>query len=154
LIAKKKLAAFSRQILVAYCGRPHVSKDVNGTWVRQFLAGRYRPVWHEIVASCRRFIQAIGQGDTGTAQRMMNHETDLRLGMTPDVLDKVGKMLVDEARRLGCGARFAGAGGGGCIWALGAAGQIDLLRRRWQAGVQGHPGAKLLETSIDSNGVL
>jgi D-glycero-alpha-D-manno-heptose-7-phosphate kinase len=32
-----------RHILLAYCGVPHVSKDVNGRWVHQFLNGEYRP---------------------------------------------------------------------------------------------------------------
>lgn len=154
LVANEQLEAFSRQILVAYCGQPHVSKDVNGTWVRQFLSGRYRGVWHDIVAACRSFIQAVARGDLDLARQMMNRETDLRLEMTPDVLNEMGKTLVDEARRLECGARFTGAGGGGCVWALGSAEQIERLRPRWLAGFQGHPNAGLLETSLDGNGVL
>jgi D-glycero-alpha-D-manno-heptose-7-phosphate kinase len=31
--------SMNRCLLVAYCGVPHVSKDINGTWVRQFVAG-------------------------------------------------------------------------------------------------------------------
>jgi D-glycero-alpha-D-manno-heptose-7-phosphate kinase len=154
LVAHEQLETFSRRILVAYCGQPHVSKDVNGTWVRQFLSGRHRGIWHDIVAACRDFIRAVAQGDMDLARQMMDRETDLRLELTPDVLDEMGQTLVAEARRLGCGARFTGAGGGGCVWALGAAERIDRLRPQWLAGVQGHPTARLLETSLDGNGVL
>ncbi|MEJ2038521.1 MAG: galactokinase, partial [Desulfosarcinaceae bacterium] len=108
LVAPERMGAFSRQVVVAYCGRPHASKDVNGTWVSQFLAGRHRTVWRDIVDVCRRFCRAVSREDISLAQEMMNRETDLRLGMTPEVLDETGRALVDEARRLGCGARFTG----------------------------------------------
>ena len=49
----------------------------------------------------------------------MNRETDVRRQMTPDVLNDIGKTLVELAKKNKCGARFTGAGGGGCIWALG-----------------------------------
>ena len=49
----------------------------------------------------------------------MIKETQLRLEMTPQVLDKTGKKLFEIARGHHCGARFTGAGGGGCLWALG-----------------------------------
>ena len=45
---REQCEALSRSILVAYCGRPHVSKDVNATWVCQFVEGRHRNVWRQI----------------------------------------------------------------------------------------------------------
>ncbi|MFW6364320.1 MAG: bifunctional hydroxymethylpyrimidine kinase/phosphomethylpyrimidine kinase, partial [Spirochaeta sp.] len=33
------------------------------------------------------------------------------------VLDDIGAALVEAARKNGCGGRFTGAGGGGCLWA-------------------------------------
>ncbi len=62
----------------------------------------------------------------------MNRETAIRRELTPDVLDNVGEKLVETALQNGCGARFTGAGGGGCIWALGEIGNVDRLRPLWE----------------------
>jgi D-glycero-alpha-D-manno-heptose-7-phosphate kinase len=42
LIKKNKLKSFEQHLLLAYCGIPHESGDVNRKWVRQFLSGKYR----------------------------------------------------------------------------------------------------------------
>lgn len=154
LIPPEKCDSFSQNLLIAYCGAPHVSADINGTWVRDFLAGRHREQWEQIVACCQAFISAIRQEDVETAQEWMNRETDLRLDMTPDVLDHIGGQLVAKARQYQCGARFTGAGGGGCVWALGTARRITRLRPHWEKIVSQHPEAKILDASVDPNGVL
>jgi D-glycero-alpha-D-manno-heptose-7-phosphate kinase len=85
----------------------------------------------------------------------MNRETSLRRQLTPDVLDALGIQLVDAAVSGGCGARFTGAGGGGCVWAFGDEQQMSGLRPIWQNIVNRQEGdACLLETTIDTNGVL
>ena len=147
-------ADFSKHLLVAYCGAPHVSQDINGTWVREFLAGRNRAIWRQIAAQCHAFIDALSVADYPLACNLMNAETDLRLHMTPDVLDSVGKQLVDAARKHGCGARFSGAGGGGCVWALGNPEEIGTLRTVWQGLVVVHPQAAILQTAVDATGIL
>lgn len=143
-----------RCILVAYCGIPHVSKDVNSTWVRQFIEGRHRKRWHQIIDQSRRFIDAVGAGDYDLAAQAMNRETDIRRELTPDVLDDMGESLVSAAVRHGCGSRFTGAGGGGCIWALGAPDKIDALRPVWQQLLATRQEAKLLDAAIDASGLL
>ena len=146
---------FSKHILVAYCGIPHVSKDINGAWVRGFLGGGDRATWHQILDLSRRFVQALEQGDYDEALQLMNQETDLRLGLTPGVLDDMGQLLVSAARDHHCGARFAGAGGGGCVWALGAtANQIESLRLIWQMILDRDDNAMLLDTRVDHEGIL
>ena len=84
----------------------------------------------------------------------MNRETAIRKKMTPDVLDTVGDELVESARRCGCGARFTGAGGGGCIWALGEIEDIDRLRSLWEETLSSPKDARLLDIRIDSEGVI
>ena len=76
-----------------------------------------------------------------------------RFRMTPEVLDRLGKKLVDAAVHNRCGARFTGAGGGGCLWALGSAEDIDRLRRIWEEILQQRGEARLLEPRIDSTGL-
>lgn len=154
IIPVRECAQFSKQLLVAYCGVPHASRDVNGAWVRGFLTGRYREEWHRIAALSRQFIDSLSGGQLAQAQDVMNQETDLRVRMTPDVLDEVGRQLVDTARRQQCGARFTGAGGGGCVWAMGQPPHIGALKPVWQQVLSQRSGAAILEASVDSAGIL
>ncbi|RJQ70728.1 MAG: galactokinase [Desulfobacteraceae bacterium] len=154
IVPAQECRAFSAHLLVAYCGVPHASRDINGTWVRDFLAGRYREEWRRIASLSRLFIQALASGQFGQAAAIMNQETDLRLLMTPDVLDEIGRQLVGEARRLQCGARFTGAGGGGCVWAIGELSQVRSLEPVWRQILSQRREAMILETSVAVNGVL
>ena len=147
-------AEFSKHLLVAYCGVPHVSKDINGTWVREFLSGRQRAEWGQITSLSRQFIEAMASGHYDEGVVLMNRETDLRLAMTPEVLDEVGRPLVAAAREHGCAARFTGAGGGGCIWALGQVTRIETLRPAWQQILSQREEAKILNTAVDPIGIL
>lgn len=150
----EQLHTLGRSILVAYCGRPHVSKDVNASWVRQFVDGQHREIWHQIAACGRRFVQAVSSGDYQDGVAAMNQETDLRCHLTPDVLDGIGHELVDAARQCACGARFTGAGGGGCIWALGTPKNIETLRPLWDAILARRERAGILRAMIDTQGLL
>lgn len=141
------------RILVAYCGAPHESSDINGRWIRQFLAGRFRSQWTEIVQCTNLFVTAFANGDYEEAARLMNRETAVRLELTPDVFDDIGKTLADAAYQHRCGVRFTGAGGGGCVWALGDPDAVSRVKGRWQALVSGHDTARLLEVKVDAAGL-
>ena len=84
----------------------------------------------------------------------MNRETALRRQMTPDVLDSVGVRLVESAMQNSCGARFTGAGGGGCIWALGQMENVDRLKPLWEEILSTRKQAYLLDAKIDAEGVV
>ena len=145
---------FEKHLLLAYCGIPHASKDINGRWVRQFLIGKDRHRWIEILNCTRKFIDAIAERNYELAAEAMNRETTIRREMTPEVLDRLGGKLVEDAVRHGCGARFTGAGGGGCIWALGNVENIDRLRPLWEDSLSTRKGACLLDVEIDPRGVV
>ncbi len=115
----KDLEALNRHILVAYCGIPHESKDVNAKWVRAFKRGEVVTQFQEIVYITKEFTSALKSKEFTRAGTLMNQETLIRCEMTPEVLDNTGKKLFEKAQALGCGARFTGAGGGGCLWAVG-----------------------------------
>ena len=142
-----------RHLLIAYCGKPHVSKDINGLWVRQFLSGRYRDLWAEIILCTRKFASALVKRDYQQAVIQMNRETAIRRTLTPEVLDNVGEKLVDIARQNKCGARFTGAGGGGCLWAVGEIENIDRMRPLWEKTLSAREEACLLDVKIDSKGL-
>ena len=150
-----QIKEFSKRILVAYCGRPHVSKDINRTWIQGFVGGRDRNTWEDISRLSNVFVKAIDNGDYMQAQQAMNAETRLRVNLTPQVLDTVGNKLFTAAVGHDCGARFTGAGGGGCIWALGETEkQIESLVPEWLSILNQKEHAGLLDTGIDAEGVL
>ncbi|MBW1840217.1 MAG: galactokinase [Deltaproteobacteria bacterium] len=140
-------------LLLAYCGVPHESKDINGKWVRQFLSGKYHKDWTEITACTHKLVDALSERNYADACTSMNRETAIRRKMTPEVLEALGAELVDSAVEKGCGARFTGAGGGGCIWALGNAEDIDKLKGIWERILSTRKDAGLLDVGIASEGV-
>jgi D-glycero-alpha-D-manno-heptose-7-phosphate kinase len=145
---------FASHMRVAYCGMPHVSKDINSRWVTAFVQGKNRTVFAQIIDLARAFYIAIQNKAYGEAADLMNQETRLRLDMTPDVLDDTGKKLFDAACDLSCGARFTGAGGGGCLWAVGDSRDMSDLAGSWQDILAAVPDAMLLDTRIDPAGIL
>ena len=148
------LKEINRRMLVAYCGVPHASKDVNSTWVKQFLMGHHRHRWNEIIDCTKKFVDALNSSNYKEAATEMNRETALRREMTPEVLDAVGVKLVDTALQGNCGARFTGAGGGGCVWAIGNLENIDKLKHVWEELLADHEDATLLSSGIDTRGVM
>ena len=154
LIAKRRLKQFQNHILVAYCGIPHESRDINGRWVQQFLAGQHRAHWAEIAELTSQFASALSEGRFGIVTDTMNRETAIRRRLTPDVLDSMGRKLVKAALSHNCGARFTGAGGGGCLWAVGEAYDIKSLRGAWQSILSSRAEACLLDSEIDSRGLV
>jgi len=154
LLSAEDCRDFSRRLIVAYCGVPHVSKDINGNWVRQFAAGESRGIWHRIADCSRQFTHALASGAYEKAQTMMDMETDLRCELTPEVLDDMGRALVAAARTHHCSARFTGAGGGGCLWAMGAPDQIEKLKPVWTGILETRETGRILDTQVDTQGLL
>jgi D-glycero-alpha-D-manno-heptose-7-phosphate kinase len=142
-----------RHWLVAYVGVPHTSADINGQWVRQFVSGRHRQEWIDIIACTRRFAAALRRRNYAEAGEAMNREVDLRRRMTPGVLDAIGRKLSAAARRYGCGARFTGAGAGGCLWAVGEAEAIARLKPIWQDILAARRQARLLAARVAGQGL-
>jgi D-glycero-alpha-D-manno-heptose-7-phosphate kinase len=145
---------FSRHILVAYCGIPHESRQINRKWVDQFIQGATRKEWVTIANHTQQFSEALRDRQYQKAGNIMNLETAIRRSMTPDVLDDMGAKLIQAARKRGCGGRFTGAGGGGCIWAIGEISAIDPLRNTWEKCLSQNPEARLLDVQIDSDGLI
>ncbi len=153
-IAKQEqYESLSKHLLVAYCGIPHESRNINGIWVKQFISGECRAEWVEIAKRTQAFVEAFAALDIDEAVKQINRETAIRVRMTPDVLDDIGAQLARSALGYDCGARFTGAGGGGCLWALGPVDKISALKTDWEKILSENEDACLLDTRIDSNGL-
>ncbi len=151
---EKDIDLMNENILIAYCGIPHVSKDINGQWVRSFKAGETRHIFKKICDLTKKFSLAIKEKEFRQAAVLMNQETQLRCEMTPDVLDITGKKLFEKAIKFDCGARFTGAGGGGCLWAIGERSDIEKLKPRWQDILGSVRDAKILDAKIENKGII
>jgi len=66
----------------------------------------------------------------------------------------MGEKLVDSAVENNCGARFTGAGGGGCIWAIGEIEDIAGLEKDWESILSERKKSCMLDVRIDSKGLL
>ncbi|BBO93340.1 galactokinase [Desulfosarcina ovata] len=153
LLTEAVLPRLDGHLLVAYLGVTHVSKDVNSTWVRQFIQGQSRENWTAIVHLTRDFADALARFDMPAAAAAMNRETAIRRAMTPQVLESMGQRLAEAAMAAGCGARFTGAGGGGCLWAIGEKEAILTLKPKWAVLLAERPTAGLLDCRVDVRGV-
>jgi D-glycero-alpha-D-manno-heptose-7-phosphate kinase len=154
ILKKSDAKRMQRHFLLAYCGAPHDSADVNSTWVGQFMAGDYRQHWEEIIRLTQQFALCLADGEIEGACCALNAETRLRQEMTPEVLDEMGTVLASAAMQYGCGVRFTGAGGGGCIWALGQPHTLEQLALTWTDLLSGRPEAGLLPFAVDNQGVI
>ena len=101
----------------------------------------------------KKFVDALGRKNYIEAAAAMNEEVSIRSQMTPGVFDTMGRHLVTSAVNNNCGARFTGAGGGGCIWALGETDHINRLKPVWQELLAEKKEAGLLEVGIDVDGL-
>ncbi len=152
-VKKKNHSKLAENILLAYGGNPHESKNINSQWVSQFLKGTCRKDWIKIIHYTHDFIKALQVSDIKKAASLMNQETAIRRQLTPDVIDDIGVKLVESAVQNGCGARFCGAGGGGCIWALCPNEKISKLKNNWQEIIATRENAALMEVIIADSGV-
>ncbi len=150
----EEAARLNSSIIVAYCGMPHVSRDVNSQWVSQFIRGENRERFEKIVRLTERFSNAVRDRDYTLAAETMREETDIRLEMTPEVLDKTGKILFEMAGDMKAGARFTGAGGGGCVWAVGEPDKMIRVRNEWARALESVADAAVLDMSVDIEGII
>ena len=139
---------------MAYCGIPHKSRQINRKWVGQFIQGTTRKEWVSIANHTQQFSEALRDRQYQMAGNIMDLETAIRRSMTPDVMDDMGTKFIRSAKKRGCGSRFTGAGGGGCIWAIGEISAIDSLRNTWNKCLSQNPEAGLLNVQIDSDGLI
>lgn len=153
LLDRKGQKALSSRLLVAYCGKGHVSMHINRNWIKDFLSGSTRSGWVKANEIVQRLALAIKEQDWKLAAGHLQEEMALRKEITPEALIPITSKLVEQAEQAGCGARFAGAGAGGSLWALGEIEKIKRLRKRWKDTLAPIKGARILDCAVDPVGV-
>jgi D-glycero-alpha-D-manno-heptose-7-phosphate kinase len=154
LVSPKDKENLDSACALAYCGIPHDSVDINGIWLKDFLAGRTYSHWEAIIAATKSFAEALAQKDWTAAAKAMDKELGLRMELTPGVVTPEMGRFIAAARQNGCGARFTGAGGGGCVWSMGQPKAIEKTRQDWREIAQGIEGAKVLPFETAFEGVM
>ena len=152
LLDLKGQKELSKRILVAYSGKSHVSSSINRAWINDFLSGTTRAGWVEVNGLVDRLAKAIKEEDWERASNLLRDEMSVRREITSDALTRVTRKMIDQAEGIGCGARFAGAGAGGSVWALGKIDRIRQLRTRWEAILYPIKGAKILNCAVSPTG--
>ena len=140
-------------LLVANTGEHRASATMLNDVTTRFVAGRDRAAWLEVVARTRTFADALGAGDLAAAGDALRAEAQLFGETWPQVYTDRALALCETAWRRGCGARFTGAGQGGCVWALGEPNAIAAVREAWSEACAAWPGATVLDARPDPRGV-
>ncbi len=144
----------SDRILVAYSGKWHISLMTNRIWLNNFLDGKTRNGWLEANEVVRELISSVKIMKWQETVRYVREEMKIRRKITPDALIPETGNLIKEAERSGCGARFAGAGAGGSVWAIGERVDITRLKNKWEKSLARIKGAHILPCAVDPKGVI
>jgi D-glycero-alpha-D-manno-heptose-7-phosphate kinase len=153
LIKRQDAAGISKCITVAFSGKSHISARVNRSWVHDFLSGRTRSGWVEANEVVKHLAGAIKKKDWDSASRYLRDEMKIRRKITPDALIPLTSELIDCAEKIGCGARFTGAGAGGSLWAMGEPDKIKAIENDWGKILRKIKGAGILKCKVDPMGV-
>ncbi len=153
LLDRKGQNELSKRLLVAYSGKSHISAHTNRKWIKDFLSARTRAEWIRVNEIVGNLAQAIRDQNWVQAAKFLREEMAVRKKITPEALIPITSELVDQAEHAGCGARFAGAGAGGSLWALGDTKDIQQLKQIWEHTLAPIKGAKILDCKVDPVGV-
>ena len=138
---------------MAYSGKSHISSITNRKWTEDFLSGRTRAGWIKVNEIIHQLSIAINRLDWKRGAGLLKEEMAMRRTLTPEALIPITEKMVGQAEREGCGARFAGAGAGGSVWALGEIKNIRRLRKRWEETLETVKDARILDCEVDPHGV-
>lgn len=155
VLSKEHHIELASRLVVAYLGESHDSRDVNQEQVASFQSGKTRKKWLRINDIANEFADALASLNWGKAAALVQEENDIRLSMVPCRITPVGEQLQDITLEIGGGFGIAGAGNGGCVWALcSKPEQARELELRWGEILQDVPDGKVLNVGIDDLGVV
>jgi len=153
LVGKNDFKEISSCIIVAFSGKSHVSIRMNRAWIGDFISGKTRSGWIKANEVVKDLAEAIREKDWHSAAGFLREEMKIRRNITRDALIPVTSEMINCAEKIGCGARFAGAGAGGSLWAIGEPDRIKKVEKTWENSLKHIKGAGILRCDVDSAGV-
>lgn len=154
LVGQDAHQELSKHLLIAYSGESHNSIEINLAWVNDFLSGKHRKKWIECIQYVNDFADALKRRNWEEMVSALKNEMRIRQEITPEAMIPLTCELLAAADKAGCGARFSGAGGGGCFWGIGKLADIEQLRNDWQQILDKNEHAMLLDNKIADQGVI
>ena len=155
LLSPQTFPALDSRLVVAYIGRSHTSDDVNSQQVAWFLNGRTRAPWFRINGIANEFANALLASDWEKAGALILEETAIRCELVPSRITPIGEKLMEIAQTFKAGFSTAGAGNGGCVWALCREPKDAVdLKSYWSEVLGKVETAKILDVKIDSEGLI
>ena len=153
LLERSRYMELSDRLVVAYLGKPHQA-DVNAAQIDSMFDPRTRPLWFRINENTHEAAAAIPKLEWQTVARCIQRENDIRVSLIPARLAPEARPLAEAAKRFSSGFGIAGAGAGGCVFALCPdADSTPLLAEAWRAELSGIPGAIVFKSPAISNGI-
>lgn len=154
LVPPSALDDLSGNFCIAFTGETRDSTSTTSEWVDRALRGIDHEAWPPIMELTTRFIDAVQASDLPGAADAVATEMDLRRRYWPSSTTPTIDRFTAVAEEAGCGAKYAGAGGGGCVWAIGERRAVADLRSRWRdlCDEVGR-GARLVPARLSGRGV-
>lgn len=153
LLNSAKLPAFDESICIVYLGSAHDDPSITTQRIERFIDATARSYWVDIIPAVRDFATSVANGDWNAAAKAVNREVDIRHRSGSSPISEDAWKFVYAARSKGCGARHAGRGGGGCLWAIGDPAQIRIVNAEWSELCLNDPASHMLESSASTLGV-
>jgi D-glycero-alpha-D-manno-heptose-7-phosphate kinase len=145
-------AEMEKHLLLCYTGQPHrptrMSRRIGA------VRGRDLALWAEVSAQTRAFADAVERAAWEEAAERLNAECALRRELVPRCLSDRASRLIEAATECGLGARYAGHGHGGCVWACGPRAAVKTGMERWTSLTRCWKGAWVIAPKVARRGLI
>lgn len=132
LLSPRRLAGLEEHLVLTFTGEPHASGLTNWSMVRAYLDGVPETVrgLRAIGRISRQMREALRGGDLRRVARLLREEWEQRRTLAEGVSTPEIERAIRAARRAGAlASKVCGAGGGGCIVSVVAAGKKETVAR-------------------------
>ena len=128
---------------------------MNKQQIKSFQSGSTRQQWLRINETTNKFADAVEYLDWEKAVAAVQEEHVIRLNLVPSRITPLGRDLQQDIRALDVGFAVAGAGNGGCVYALCKEPSTAILvAQQWTCILKSHVLGKVLDFEIDDVGLI
>ena len=142
----------SKHLIVCFTGQVHPPNSA-GTKFHS-LPEHQITMWMAVSEHAKMFGTVLRQSNWTQASWHLNEECKLREKLFPGCLSPRTRILIHAARETGAGARYAGHGGGGAVWACGENNTIAETENCWRNITKRWKGAWVKRLNVDAKGLV